>query len=132
MRGCSSMKCPLELRRKGLSIRDMTTSSRVPRIGARLRDADTTISQLPLRRETEQSSCECREFGSRQVRRSAMTPTQRNPMGLISPVAEARQLAGLDPKGIFAAVADFCGLDAAALLRRHDPHLARGRGLAVP
>jgi putative transposase len=42
-----------------------------------------------------------------------------------SSVAEARQLAGLDPKRIFAAVADFYGLDAAALSRRHDPHLAR-------
>jgi hypothetical protein len=41
------------------------------------------------------------------------------------PVAEARQLAGLDPKRIFAAVAAFYGLDEAALSRRHDPHLAR-------
>ncbi len=41
------------------------------------------------------------------------------------PVAEARQLAGLDPKRIFAAVAAFYGLDEAALSRRHDPHLGR-------
>ena len=41
------------------------------------------------------------------------------------PVAEARQLAGLDPKRIFAAVAAFYGLEDAALSRRHDPHLAR-------
>jgi REP element-mobilizing transposase RayT len=41
------------------------------------------------------------------------------------PVAEARQLAGLDPQRILAAVADYYGLDAAALSRRYDPHLAR-------
>jgi putative transposase len=41
------------------------------------------------------------------------------------PLAEARQLAGLDPKRIFAAVADFYGVDDALLSRRHDPHLAR-------
>ncbi len=41
------------------------------------------------------------------------------------PVAEARQLSGLDPKRIFAAVTSFYGLDDAALARRHDPHLAR-------
>ncbi len=41
------------------------------------------------------------------------------------PVAEARQLSGLDPKRIFAAVTAFYGLDDAALSRRHDPHLAR-------
>jgi hypothetical protein len=40
-------------------------------------------------------------------------------------LAEVRQLAGLDPKRIFAAVAAFYGLDNAALSRRHDPHLAR-------
>ncbi len=38
---------------------------------------------------------------------------------------DSRQLAGLDPKRIFAAVAAFYGLDDAALSRRHDPHLAR-------
>jgi putative transposase len=42
-----------------------------------------------------------------------------------SPIAAARQLAGLNPKRILAAVADFYGLDGAALARRHDPHLAR-------
>jgi hypothetical protein len=41
------------------------------------------------------------------------------------PVAEARQLSGLDPKRIFAAVTSFYGLDDAALSRRHDPHVAR-------
>jgi REP element-mobilizing transposase RayT len=41
------------------------------------------------------------------------------------PLAEARQLAALDAKQIFAAVADFYGLEAKALSRRHDPHLAR-------
>ena len=41
------------------------------------------------------------------------------------PVAEARQLAGLDPKRIFTAVADFYGVDAALLSRCRDPHLAR-------
>ena len=41
------------------------------------------------------------------------------------PVAEARQLSGLDPKRIFAAVTSFYGLDDVALSRRHDPHLAR-------
>jgi hypothetical protein len=38
-------------------------------------------------------------------------------------VAEARQLSGLDPKWIFAAVTSFYGLDDAALSRRHDPHV---------
>jgi hypothetical protein len=33
------------------------------------------------------------------------------------PLAEARQLAGLDPKRILAAVADFYGLEAASLMR---------------
>jgi hypothetical protein len=42
-----------------------------------------------------------------------------------SPIAEARQRAGLDPKRIFAAVAAFHGLEGASLSRRHDPHLAR-------
>src|SRR5271155_625143 len=41
------------------------------------------------------------------------------------PTAEARQLSGLDPKRIFAAVTSFYGLDDAALSRRHDPHVAR-------
>jgi hypothetical protein len=41
------------------------------------------------------------------------------------PVAEARQLSGLDPKRMFAAVTSFDGLDDAALSRRHDPHVAR-------
>jgi hypothetical protein len=41
------------------------------------------------------------------------------------PLAEARQLAGLDPKRILAAVADFYGVDPTSLSRRHDPHLAR-------
>jgi putative transposase len=41
------------------------------------------------------------------------------------PVAEARQLAGLDPKRVFTVVADFYGVDAALLSRNRDPHLAR-------
>jgi REP-associated tyrosine transposase len=41
------------------------------------------------------------------------------------PLAEARHLAALDPKRIFAAVAEFYGLELASLSRRHDPHLAR-------
>jgi hypothetical protein len=41
------------------------------------------------------------------------------------PLPEARQLSGLDPKRIFAAVKSFYGLDDAALSRRHDPHVAR-------
>ena len=50
---------------------------------------------------------------------------QAGPILSNPPVAEARQLASLDPKRILAAVADFYGLDDAALSRRHDPHLAR-------
>jgi hypothetical protein len=38
---------------------------------------------------------------------------------------EGRQLAALDPKRIFAAVAEFYGIDEATLARHHDPHLAR-------
>jgi hypothetical protein len=52
--------------------------------------------------------------------RSLASSIQSNP-----PVAEARQLSGLDPKRIFAAVTSFYGLDHEALSRRHDPHLAR-------
>jgi putative transposase len=51
--------------------------------------------------------------------------TLAGPTASNSPIAEARQLAALDPKRIFAAVADFYGLDNASLSRRHDPHLAR-------
>ncbi len=40
-------------------------------------------------------------------------------------VPEARQLTGLDPDLICATVADFYGLDPAALALRHDPHIAR-------
>ena len=40
-------------------------------------------------------------------------------------VPEARQLAGVDPELICATVADFYGLDPAALAHRHDPHIAR-------
>jgi hypothetical protein len=36
-----------------------------------------------------------------------------------------RQVTGIDPKRIFAAVRSFDGLDDAALSRRHDPHVAR-------
>jgi chromosomal replication initiation ATPase DnaA len=39
--------------------------------------------------------------------------------------AEARQLNGIDPKRIFAAVKSFYGLGDAAQLRRHDAHVAR-------
>ena len=52
--------------------------------------------------------------------RSLAGPIASNP-----PLAEARQLAALDRKRIFAAVAEFYGLEAASLSRRHDPHLAR-------
>jgi len=52
--------------------------------------------------------------------RSLAGSIQSNP-----PVAEARQLSGIDPKRIFAAVRSFYGLDEAALSRRHDPHMAR-------
>ncbi len=41
------------------------------------------------------------------------------------PVPEARQLAGLDPKRIIAAVAEFYGLEGPWLARHGDPHLAR-------
>jgi hypothetical protein len=40
-------------------------------------------------------------------------------------LAEAQQLAALDPKRIFAAVAEFYNVEAKALSRRHDPRLAR-------
>jgi len=52
----------------------------------------------------------------------------RGSSGLLSsnpPLPEARQLTALDPKRIFAAVAEFYGLDESTLSRRHDPHLAR-------
>jgi hypothetical protein len=40
-------------------------------------------------------------------------------------LAEARQLAALDPKRVFAAVAEFYGVEATSLSRRNDPHVAR-------
>jgi putative transposase len=46
-------------------------------------------------------------------------------IGSNPPIAEARQLAGLDPQRILDAVTAFYGLDAASLTRRHDPHPAR-------
>ena len=52
--------------------------------------------------------------------RNEAGPVLSNP-----PIPEARQLAGLDPKRVFAAVAEFYGLDSSSLSRRHDPHLAR-------
>ena len=42
-----------------------------------------------------------------------------------APVAEARQLASLDPIRVLAAVADFYDVDPALLAKRHDPHMAR-------
>jgi chromosomal replication initiation ATPase DnaA len=50
---------------------------------------------------------------------------QSVPIASNPPLAEARQLAGLDPKRILAAVADFYGLEVTSLSRRHDLHLAR-------
>jgi chromosomal replication initiation ATPase DnaA len=41
------------------------------------------------------------------------------------PVPEARHLAGLDPKRIIAAVAEFYGLEGVWFSRRGDSHLAR-------
>jgi putative transposase len=41
------------------------------------------------------------------------------------PLREARQLAGLDPGVILAAVTEYYGLEAGALTRRHDRHIAR-------
>jgi hypothetical protein len=41
------------------------------------------------------------------------------------PLAETRQLAGLDPTRILGAVADYDGLEAVSLSRRHDAHSAR-------
>ena len=42
-------------------------------------------------------------------------------------LAEARQLAGLDPKRILAAVADFYEVQPASLAKRHEPHIGRER-----
>ena len=52
--------------------------------------------------------------------RTRVGPVLSNP-----PAPEALQLAGLDPERIFAAVAEFYGVDRSSLSRRHDPHLAR-------
>src|SRR5262249_4461548 len=41
------------------------------------------------------------------------------------PIAEARQLAGLDPNRIIAAAAEYYGLKGSSLSRRGDPHIAR-------
>jgi hypothetical protein len=42
-----------------------------------------------------------------------------------TPVAEARQLASLDPKRILASVAEFYKVEPVLLAKRHDPHMAR-------
>jgi alkanesulfonate monooxygenase SsuD/methylene tetrahydromethanopterin reductase-like flavin-dependent oxidoreductase (luciferase family) len=52
--------------------------------------------------------------------RNHASTSQSNP-----PLTEARQISGLDPKRILAAVSAFYGLDDDALSRRHDPHVAR-------
>ena len=41
------------------------------------------------------------------------------------PLREVRQLAGLDPGVVLAAVTEYYGLEACALTRRHDRHIAR-------
>lgn len=41
------------------------------------------------------------------------------------PLREVRQLAGLDPGVVLAAVTEYYGLEAGALTRRHDRHIAR-------
>jgi putative transposase len=58
------------------------------------------------------------EFVARLRKLAAATPSK-------TPVAEARQLASLDPQRILAAVADFYDVDRALLAKRHDPHIAR-------
>jgi REP element-mobilizing transposase RayT len=52
--------------------------------------------------------------------RGRLGPVQSDP-----PVPEARQLAGLDPGRIFAAVAEFYGVEPSSLSHRGDPHVAR-------
>jgi putative transposase len=42
-----------------------------------------------------------------------------------TPIPEARRLASLDPKRIFAAVVDYYEVEPALLAKRHDPHIAR-------
>jgi hypothetical protein len=59
-------------------------------------------------------------WAGRRWRRLGHLFLQSNP-----PVAKARQLAGLDPRRIFAAATSFYGLDDEALSRRYDPHVAR-------
>ena len=41
------------------------------------------------------------------------------------PLRESRQLAGLDPGDVLAAVTEYYGLEAGAMTRRHDRHIAR-------
>ena len=47
------------------------------------------------------------------------------PLASDPPLREARQLAGLDPGVVLAAVTEYYGLEAGALTRRHDRHIAR-------
>jgi putative transposase len=47
------------------------------------------------------------------------------PLASDPPLREARQLAGLDPGVILAAVTEYYGLESGALTRRHDRHIAR-------
>jgi hypothetical protein len=62
----------------------------------------------------------------RHVRQDRNTvPTPEVAARLQLPDAEARQLTGIVPKRIFAAVRSFDGLDDAALSRRQDPNVAR-------
>ena len=54
------------------------------------------------------------------------------PVASDPPLREARQLAGLDPGVVLAAVTEYYGLESGALTRRHDRHIARlGGGLVV-
>jgi chromosomal replication initiation ATPase DnaA len=51
--------------------------------------------------------------------------TIAGPIARDSQSAEARQLSGLDPELVMAAVADFYGVTPDLLSRRHEPHVAR-------
>lgn len=51
--------------------------------------------------------------------------TLAGPVSADPPAPEARQLAGLQPEAICAAVAEFYGLDPSVLTHRGDPHVAR-------
>jgi hypothetical protein len=106
-----------EARRQTCEIAEIAVATEPPR-------CDSPISKFG---PAKLSPFRGRSAAERRARRGSSASCGPAP-GRSSPnpaASEARPLASLDPDVVCAAVVDHCGLDRSALLRRHDPHLAR-------